>query len=414
MKNEVKKVLYLSYTGMTDPLGQSQVLAYLKKLSQTGQYQFTIISFEKQEAYNRLRAVIEQLCKDAGINWYPLSYTAKPPVLSTFRDVGRMKKLAMRLAKEYRYSLVHCRSYIPSVVGLQLKKKLGIPFLFDMRGFWADERIDGGIWKKSNPVFNLIYKFFKRKEKQFLLQADHVVSLTQNAKDEILSWELNSAKPVPITVIPCCADMELFDPHKISVEEQQKARKELNIPGDVPVISYIGSLGTWYLLDEMMAFVKTYQQTFNGSIFLILTGEPEQMVLDAALRSGLNTASLRVKKIPRNQMPLYISLSTASLFFIKPAFSKKASSPVKQGELMAMGIPIVCNNAVGDTEEVVEKYKAGIVIKEFTQQAYDHAVETIRKTTFDKQQIMQGAKEFFSLDKGVQLYQQVYQTIENG
>src|SRR5688500_8417668 len=138
------------------------------------------------------------------------------------------------------------------------------------------------------------------------------------------------------------------------------------------------------LLDEMMAFAKTYQQTFKGSIFLILTGEPEQMVLDAALKSGLNKASLRVKKVPRNQMPLYISLSTASLFFIKPAFSKKASSPVKQGELMAMGIPIVCNNAVGDTEEVVEKYKAGIVIKEFSQPAYEHAVETISKIVFDK------------------------------
>ena len=58
MMNELKKVLYLSYTGMTDPLGQSQVLAYLKKLSQTGHYQFTVISFEKQEAFNRLRLMI--------------------------------------------------------------------------------------------------------------------------------------------------------------------------------------------------------------------------------------------------------------------------------------------------------------------------------------------------------------------
>ena len=43
-----KKVLYITYDGMTDPLGQSQVLPYLVGLSEKG-YKFTILSFEKKE-----------------------------------------------------------------------------------------------------------------------------------------------------------------------------------------------------------------------------------------------------------------------------------------------------------------------------------------------------------------------------
>ena len=31
-------------------------------------------------------------------------------------------------------------------VGLSLNKKFGVKFLFDMRGFWADEKADGGAW----------------------------------------------------------------------------------------------------------------------------------------------------------------------------------------------------------------------------------------------------------------------------
>lgn len=397
---------------MTDPLGQSQVLAYLKGLSQTREYRFTIISFEKKDAYNRLRAAIETICHDANIKWYPLSYTSKPPIISTFRDVRRMKKLALALHKKEKFSLVHCRSYVSSLVGLELKRKSGIPFLFDMRGFWADERIDGGIWKKSNPLFKVIYDYFKKKERQFLLESDHVVSLTQNAKNEIISWKLNG-KSLPITVIPCCADMQLFDPATIMPAQQRQLRHELNIPDNSPIISYVGSLGTWYMLNEMLEFVKTFQQVHPDIIFMVLTGEPEQLVLDAALGAGLKLTHLRIKKVSRNEVPLYISLSTCSVFFIKPAFSKKASSPVKQGELMAMGVPIICNNEVGDTEEIVEKYSAGVVIKEFSQSSYVAAVKKFNQRVFDKQQITKGAKDYFSLEKGVQLYQQVYKAIEN-
>ncbi|MGN6163665.1 MAG: glycosyltransferase [Flavisolibacter sp.] len=409
----MKTVLYLSYTGMTDPLGQSQVLAYLKGLSQTGAYQFTIISFEKPEAYKRLKTDIEVFCKENNITWLPLSYTSTPPVISTFRDVRSMWKKAKEVIAQQPIDLVHCRSYIASIVGLDVKKKSGIPFLFDMRGFWADERIDGGIWKLSNPVYRVIYNYFKRKEKQFLLNADHVVSLTQNAKEEILSWKLRSTE-LPVTVIPCCADVNLFDAGKIVPEDQQKLRTELNIGPDTPVLSYIGSLGTWYMLKEMMTFAKVFQDVYKNAVFMVLTGEPEQMVLDAALQSGVNTANLRVKKVSRHQMPLYISLSTISLFFIKPAFSKKASSPVKQGELMAMGVPVVCNNAIGDTEEIVKKYKSGIVIHEFSLPAYNQAIKEMRNTAFDQQQIVQGARDYFSLEKGVQLYGQVYQLMQNG
>ena len=398
---------------MTDPLGQSQVLAYLKGLSESGRYQFTIISFEKEAVFKQSHTIVESICQKAGIKWYPLSYTPKPPVISTFRDVQRMQKLAVELAKKNQYSIVHCRSYIPSLVGMYLKKKMGIPFLFDMRGFWADERLDGEIWRISNPVYRFIYNYFKRKEKQFLLNADHIVSLTQNAKDEIISWRLSS-KLLPITVIPCCVDMELFNPELVVQEKKKRALKELDIPVGANIISYIGSLGTWYMLKEMLAFVKEYGRANENTYFLVLTGEPPEMVMAAAENAGINRDILRIKKVIRTEMPLYISLGKISIFFIKPSYSKKASSPVKQGELMAMGVPVVCNSAVGDSGEVVERYNAGIVIDQFSPEAYKLAIEKLKKTEFSPGPIIKGAKDYFSLEKGVQTYMQVYQEIDHG
>jgi glycosyltransferase involved in cell wall biosynthesis len=408
----MKTVLYLSYTGMTDPLGQSQVLTYLKGLAATAQVKFVLVSFEKEEPYTKLRTHIEQLCQESGIIWHPLPYITKPPVVSTFNNIRRMKKLSAKLHKQYHFSLVHCRSYLPALAGLYLKRSFKIPFLFDMRGFWADERVDGNLWKLSNPVFKTIYQYFKKKEKEFLQEADHVVSLTENARREIKSWAFSSA-PSPVSIIPCCVDFELFNPATVTTNQKENALSTLQIPKEASVITYLGSLGTWYMLDEMMAFAKAFRKREPGAYFMILTGEPESMVKEAAIAAGFDTKFLRVKKVQRKEVPIYLSLSKASVFFYKPAFSKKATSPVKQGELMAMGIPIVCNDAIGDTTEIVTKYNAGVVLDKFDEPSYELAVEQLMNGDFNPERIRSGSKKVFSLEEGISSYRDIYNKLIN-
>ena len=65
------KVLYLSYDGMTDPLGQSQVIPYLAGLSQLG-YRFTIVSCEKKARFQKNREHIAALLAKHDIAWTPL------------------------------------------------------------------------------------------------------------------------------------------------------------------------------------------------------------------------------------------------------------------------------------------------------------------------------------------------------
>ncbi|MFB6306546.1 MAG: hypothetical protein ABEH43_06090, partial [Flavobacteriales bacterium] len=147
MKGKKKhiKVLYISYDGITDPLGSSQVLPYILRLSEKG-VDITLLSFEKEKNYNKNNEYVAQLLENAGISWVSENYTKYPPVLSTFYDVYKMKKTASGLHKEKAFDIIHCRSYIASLVGLKLKNKTGVKFLFDMRGFWADERVEGGLW----------------------------------------------------------------------------------------------------------------------------------------------------------------------------------------------------------------------------------------------------------------------------
>ena len=147
------RVLYISYDGLTDPLGQAQILPYLINLSKLN-YEITILSTEKEDNFLKSNECVKKTCDSAGIRWEWIKYTKSPPVLSTISDVVRLRSRAVNLNKKTEFTIVHCRSYISALVGLYMKRKFGTKFLFDMRGFWADERVDGQIWNiKMYEVF---------------------------------------------------------------------------------------------------------------------------------------------------------------------------------------------------------------------------------------------------------------------
>lgn len=393
---------------MTDPLGQSQVLPYLKGLAKEG-FMFHLISFEKEERFEKFRSTIQAICDEAGIIWHPLKYTKKPPLLSTIYDVQRMKSLARQLNKQHAFSIVHCRSYIAALVGLGMKRSFGTKFLFDMRGFWADERIDGNIWSLSNPVFKTVNNYFKRKEIEFFREADHVISLTYNGKHEIESWKEFKENPLKIEVIPCCADLELFDPDKINQMAIVQKQKELNIADSDRIIGYVGSIGTWYMLSEMLDCFKVMKEKNPSLKFLFVTGESPQNILDKASEKSISKGDLIITSCLHKEVPLYISLFDVSIFFIRPTYSKKASSPTKQGEIMAMGIPLICNAGVGDTDKVVKDYNAGIVLEELNDNSYRNMPDP--STVFNRDLTMKGAEEFYGLDEGVKRYLGVYKRL---
>lgn len=406
----VKNVLYVSYDGMTDPLGQSQVIPYLTGLTKMG-FSFTILSCEKKDRYEKNKANIAQLLVAASIAWQPIIYTKSPPVLSTLFDFYQLKNKAGLLNKQLHFDIIHCRSYISALLGLWMKRKYEVPFVFDMRGFWADERIDGGIWNVKNPVFRTIYNYFKKKEIQFLKESAAVVSLTEAGKNEMMQWENTGITSDKITVIPCCADIDTFDPEKVLLADQKSLRLRLNIRQDDFIIGYLGSIGTWYMLDEMMCFYSLLKKRMPNARLLFVTQDDPAEILSKARKYDVDTADIIITGAGRKEVPLMISLFNYGLFFIKPAYSKMASSPTKQGEIMAMGIPVICNSGVGDTDKIITGYNSGLTIIGHN---FDEVINKIAGgISYDSGDIRAGAIDFFSLENGVKKYSKIYHSILN-
>ena len=404
-----KNILFISYDGMTDPLGQSQVIPYLAGLSNYG-YRFTILSCEKRQRFAINKKNIETLLARYQIRWIPIFYHKRPPVISSLYDVVMLKRKARQLHINENFDMVHTRAGLPALVGLWMKKKLGVKFLHDIREFYADSRVDGGIWNLRHFLYKKIYNYFITKEVEQVTYCDGMVCLTYAAEKIIRQWpQFNNQKV--LEVIPCCVDMDLFDPGKISKEQKGELQKKLNIGENDFIISYLGSIGGWYLTEEMMKMCKRISDRISNAKFLFISPGEHDTISETAQRFGITAEKIIVRSAQRNEVPLLLSTSKYSIFFIKPCYSKKSSSPTKHGEIMAMGIPLIANAGVGDVADIVKKYHSGVIIENLNEEGYSLNSEMLLTANFDSMKIRNGARDFYSLEKGVEKYQQVYDSI---
>lgn len=382
----------------------------MQGLSQKG-YEIHILSTEKSNNFQKREKLIREIIIASNINWHYISYTKKPPIISTLIDIHKLKKKAIKLHNIHRFKIIHCRSYISAFVGLHLKNKFGAKFIFDMRGFYADERVDGKIWNTDKFIFNKVFNFFKKKEKEFISNADYTISLTESAKNIISNWNFYQNDKMSIEVIPCCANLDTFSKNNIDKNLIEDFKAKNKITNDNFILSYIGSLGTWYMIDEMLDFFKVLKQSKPNAKFLFVTNDDTKTLTPSITAKGLNKSDFVFYSAERNEVPSLISLSDFSIFFILPTFSKKASSPTKMAEILAMGVPIICNVGVGDVDLIVKETNAGICVESLIDSEYIKAIKEIELFDKSAEYLRNVSENYFSLEKGVNLYDSVYKKL---
>lgn len=399
-----KGVLYISYDGMLEPLGKSQVLGYLKLLAKNRR--IVLVSFEKpsdldnEADRNRVATAIAE----AGIIWHPLRYHKKPSAVATMWDIAAGTVVSFWLVFRYQLHIVHARSYVPSVMALVLKRLTGVKYIFDMRGFWADERVDGGLWRKEGQLY-LTAKWFER---QFLLSADVVVSLTQAAVDEIRRFPYLKDRMPPFEIITTCADLELFRP---DFDELLLHSVDTSF-----TLGYVGSVGVWYLFDETLRCFEMLRERLPGARMCILNRGGHDFIYQRLKALHIESDDVHIQEADHQGVALAMQQMDAGIFFYKPSFSRMATAPTRLGEFLGCGIPCLGNTGVGDMQIIFEKEHVGVMLHDFTEESMREAIDRLVKLASEKgirQRCRNVAIKYFSLEIGVETYQNIYMRLSS-
>ncbi|MBL4585548.1 MAG: glycosyltransferase [Flavobacteriales bacterium] len=146
--------------------------------------------------------------------------------------------------------------------------------------------------------------------------------------------------------------------------------------------------------------------------FLFITTDDPKQIKNKANKKGIDPKKLIIHPAKREEVPTYLSLADVAIFFIQPVFSKSGSSPTKHGEMLGMGLPVIANSGVGDVDRIIEATNSGLLVKEFTETAYENAIIQLDKLLeIPISELQNAAQEYYSLEKGVEKYDKVYRSV---
>jgi glycosyltransferase involved in cell wall biosynthesis len=374
MTLEGSRVLFISYNGMLDPLGQSQVLPYLRELAKRG-VRFTLLSFERAKAFTpegvRQCEQLRQQLQTQGIEWHWLRYHQRPSIPATFYDVMAGYRKAGALVRRNRIEMVHARSHIPATIALGLKRRFGIKMIFDLRGLMAEEYVDAGHWREGD----LPYRLTKAAERRILTATDGIVTLTERIWPIIKEWKGLRGRAVHHEVIPCCANLSLF---RFSEEERARRRTELGLEDKLTMV-YLGSLDGWNLSAETADFFATFLKHNRKAHLLWLTTGSHDRVRDLMRARNVEPDNFSVRAVGSGEVPSYLASADVGLAFVKRCVSRIASSPTKNGEYLACGLPLVISAGVGDSDLLINEWKAGVLVEDFSEGEFLRAGREIEK-----------------------------------
>ena len=407
---EGRRSLFISYNGMLEPLGQTQVIPYLCELAKRG-VKVTLLSFEKPQAFTpEGRTRCEQLQEDLlanGIEWHRLRYHQWPSLPATAFDVIVGARYAKRLVRKNKIELVHARGHIPATIALFVKRSTKVKMIFDLRGLMAEEYVDAEHWEKDG----LPYRITKATERRILRATDAIVTLTERIWPIIKEWDGLRNRTVAHSVIPCCVNLSVF---KFCDDQRAQRRAELGLTNEF-VIVYSGSLDGWYLTGKMADFLETFLELQPNGHLLWLTTGSHGRVRELMSKHSIPESKYSVRAVTASEVSSYLSAADVPIAFIKPCFSKLASSPTKNGEYLACGLPLVLNAGIGDSDALVEEYKTGVLVRELDKEHYRSAVSEISslvKSPETKARCRTVATELFDLfTVGAERYAALYETV---
>ena len=249
------------------------------------------------------------------------------------------------------------RHALPAIIAA---KRLAIPTIYEVRGFWEVTRIS------REPSFesSKAYEYQVKMEAETAKAADQVFTLTMSMKEELVKRGVTASN---IAITPNACEPTEFSPRN----KNNNLRAKLEIPEDVPVIGYIGSWVHYEGLDDLVRACKLLfdkgikfrclivgsENVANDSLGPIYD-ELMGIIKDTKLADWVITPG----RVPFAEVSKYYSLIDIAPFPRKPLPVTEMVSPMKPLEALAMEKAVVVSN-VGALDEMIEDGKTGLVFQ---------------------------------------------------
>ncbi|MGQ7867863.1 glycosyltransferase family 4 protein [Sunxiuqinia sp. sy24] len=252
---------------------------------------------------------------------------------------------AVQLIREHQIDTVITTSppHSTQMIGLKLKRQLGIRWIADLRDPWTDIYYYGELYRSS---------WAKRRDQvlelKVLQAADQIVTVSKALK-RLFDEKLGGTTGSKILVVPNGYDEDDFDV-KVPVSD------------DKFVITYTGTISTAYDMDGLLRALRELDEQQQKGILFRLVGNIPPVIIDR-IRHELPLIELDlVGYVDHAKSVSYLLKSSIQLLIIPKIENNKGIVTGKFYEYLASGKPVLAIGPMGgDLGEVIMETACGLL-----------------------------------------------------
>ena len=334
-----KSIAFITWDGAEANYLEGLFLPIFKNMQTQFGYEFHILQFSWQSAEKV--AKLQQLAADYGFHYLHFDVATKPIAsIAKYYSLFKQYFAVKNYLNQYKVDWVMPRSTMPALLLNQIKLS-NSKLVFDADGLAIEEKVDF----EGLSTSSFLYKLYKNAEKRAIQKADKVIVRTAKA---IQHFEKDGHDKNKFHIVLNGKNEAFFKP--IDYDQLAALRTELGLAEKAKIFLYCGSIGKQYRPDIMFQIFDNYLAQNPQAIFVILTASKH---LITPFIHDKNRANILIKKVENAQVPLYINAADICFGIRQYSYSMQGVSPIKLGEYLLCGTPIIASKGIGDTDEIL-------------------------------------------------------------
>jgi glycosyltransferase involved in cell wall biosynthesis len=250
----------------------------------------------------------------------------------------------------------HCRGEATFSWGEKIAaKRAGDSIVVDIRGFWPIERLASQGVFSPDAIGDTQQAVFDTDVESLRYAISHgnmVTTVSAPLKDYLVQ---NYNAPDNTSIIPCCVNNVIND------SQRDKVRQQLAL-SDKKAILYLGGTQKYQHLDDLVFpfFQSALAQSENCvAVFITQNMSAIQQLIE---KFRLPAGRVRLISVPQQEVGRYLSAMDAGLLLRAPSFLNAFSQPVKLGEYLSAGLPVVVEKGTGSVQEMLAPYDIAFAV----------------------------------------------------
>lgn len=392
-----RNILILTYWDYHDALIQTYTLPYVKIISNilSPSDHIYLVTLNKKTLSTPVSL--------PGISQVAFHYI--PFGIKAILYYGQMLVSLLLLIYRRKITHIHVWCTPAGVFGYILSILTRRPLIIDSYEPHAEAMTEVGQWKKGSLAFRLLFWF----EKKMTHHAQYLIATTEGMIKEyaVTRYQYNPDKN-NWYVKPACVDLTLFCPDK---EKRQHIRKQLHIEDKIVGI-YAGKLGGIYLEEEVFQWLKIAHEYWQDKfVFIMLSAYPASYLHNQCKKYGIPLHTIISLFVPHTEVASYLNAADFAITPVKPVYTKKFCTPIKNGEYWAVGLPVIIPNDISVDADIIKEHHIGYVLKDLSYAEMKQSVITIEKiiAAEHKHKIRNIAERHRNFNIASDIYHKIYQ-----